>query len=54
MRNQFVDKVINRLAGLNQQHDAPGPFEVGDHLLDGMRADDIRPGGLAMDKLIYF
>jgi hypothetical protein len=38
----MLDEFVDRLAGLDHQHDPARSLQLRDHLLDGMRAEDLR------------
>ena len=53
MREDVVDELVHRLAGLDHEHDAAGPLEQADHFLDGMRADDLGALGFLVEEVVH-
>ncbi len=54
MRQQLLDHLIDRVAGLHHQHDAPRPLQHFREFFDGMRADYLRALGFVVDELVDF
>ena len=52
MRDQLLDEVIHRLAGLDQHHHAPWRLEFGDHFFNRMRAKHLGALGFVGEEVI--
>ncbi len=52
-RQDFLDQLVHRRAGLDHQHDPARPFEQRRQFGQRMRADDPRPFGFAAQELIH-
>ncbi len=48
----LIDHLVDRVAGLDHQHDAARRLERLNQLLDGMRADDLRALGFVLEELV--
>ena len=53
MRQQLLDHLVDRVAGLDHQHDAARPLQQLDQLFDRVRADDLRALRLVVDELVH-
>ena len=53
VRDDLFNEFIHRLAGLHHEHDAAGLFEQGDHLLNGVSANDIGALGLVVEEVVH-
>ena len=38
---QFLDEIVDRLAGLDHEHDPPGPLQLPDELVEGTSPDNL-------------
>ena len=53
VRDDLVDELVDRLAGLDQHHDAARALELGDHFFDRVRPLHLRALGLIGQELIH-
>ena len=53
MRNDLLDELVNNFSGLHHELNAGWLGEVGDHLFDGVAADDGLALGAALQKLVH-
>ncbi|MCG3778535.1 MAG: hypothetical protein JW388_1256 [Nitrospira sp.] len=53
MREKLLDEFVHSLAGLHEHHHTARTFEVLHHLLDGMRADDLRAFGFVGEEVVH-
>ena len=53
VRDDLVNEFVHGLAGLDHEHDAAGLLEQGDHLLDGVGADDIGALGFFVEEVVH-
>ena len=53
VRQERLDELVHRFAGLDHEHDAAGALELADQLRDGVRADDVRALGLVGEEVVH-
>lgn len=51
--DHLLDEVVHRRPGLHHHHDLPGLFQAVRQLPQAVAADDVLPGGPAMDKAVH-
>ena len=53
VREEVLDELVHRLAGLDHEHDAAGLLEQADHFLDGVGADDVGALGFLVEEVVH-
>ena len=53
VRDDLLNEFVHCLAGLHHEHDAAGLLEQSDHLLNGVRANDIGALGLLIEEVVH-
>ena len=54
VRDDLLDKIVHRLAGLHHQHHLARLFQIGHEFFDGIGADDVLALGAAFHKFGHF
>lgn len=51
--NQFINKIIHSLAGLNQQDDPPGLLQLGHHVFQRLGSDHLGALRLVLQEVVH-